>query len=87
MILIISLINIILYKKRTTQIFVNQVVWVFFTLFWGGFIYLVIQYQADNFNQYLSDLSIAFVGEVALLLANRFIKKDEALIRSLDRLR
>jgi hypothetical protein len=62
-------------------------VWVLFTLFWAGFVYLVIQHQADNFNQYIPDLSIAFVGEVALLLANRFIKKDEALIRSLDRLR
>jgi hypothetical protein len=48
---------------------------------------MIIQHQADNFNQYLPDLMIAFAGEVVLLLANRFIKKDEALIRSLDRLR
>ena len=84
---LLVLINIILYKKRTLQILVNQIVWVLFTLFWAGFVYSVIQHQADNFNQYIPDLSIAFVGEVALLLANRFIKKDEALIRSLDRLR
>lgn len=84
---LLVLINIILYKKRTLQILVNQMVWVLFTLFWAGFVYLVIHHQADNFNQYIPDLSIAFVGEVALLLANRFIKKDEALIRSLDRLR
>ena len=84
---LLVLINIILFKKRTLQILVNQMVWVLFTLFWGGFVYLVIQHQADNFNQYIPDLFIAFVGEVALLLANRFIKKDEALIRSLDRLR
>ena len=84
---LLVLINIILYKKRTLQILVNQMVWVLFTLFWAGFVYLVIQHHADNFNQYIPDLSIAFVGEVALLLANRFIKKDEALIRSLDRLR
>ena len=81
------LINIGFYKKRGLQIPVNQLIWVLYTLFWGSFVYLIIQHQADNFKQYLPDLSIAFVGEVALLLANRFIKKDEALIRSLDRLR
>lgn len=81
------LINIGLYKKRPLQIRVNQMVWVLFTLFWGGFVYMIIQHQAANFKQFLPDLSIAFLGEVALLLANRFIKKDEALIRSLDRLR
>ena len=81
------LINIGLYKKRPLQIRVNQMVWVLFTLFWGSFVYMIIQHQPANFKQYLPDLSIAFLGEVALLLANRFIKKDEALIRSLDRLR
>ncbi len=81
------LINIGFYKKRGLQIRVNQLIWVLYTLFWGSFVYLIIQHQADNFKQYLPDLSIAFAGEVALLLANRFIKKDEALIRSLDRLR
>lgn len=84
---LIVLINIGLYKKRTVQIRVNQVIWVLYTLFWGSFVYLIIQHQADNFKQYLPDLMIAFAGEVVLLLANRFIKKDEALIRSLDRLR
>ncbi len=84
---LIVLVNIGLYKKRTVQIRINQVIWVLYTLFWGSFVYLIIQHQPDNFNQYLGDLMIAFAGEVVLLLANRFIKKDEALIRSLDRLR
>ena len=84
---LIVLINIGLYQKRTIQIRVNQVIWVLYTLFWGSFVYMIIQYQANNFKQYLLDLMIAFAGEIMLLLANRFIKKDEALIRSLDRLR
>ena len=51
---------------------------VFFPLFFAG----------NLFNSgKLWDLLIAFIGEVALLLANHYIRKDEALIRSLDRLR
>lgn len=84
---LIVLINIGLYQKRTIQIRVNQVIWVLYTLFWGSFVYMIIQHQANNFKQYLLDLMIAFAGEIMLLLANRFIKKDETLIRSLDRLR
>ena len=81
------LINIGLYKKRLLQVRINRLAWVLYTLFWGSFVYMIIRDHANDFNQFLPDLLIAFVGEVALLLANRFIKKDEALIRSLDRLR
>ena len=49
-------------------------------------VYLIVQ-QGKEFSPYLADLGLAFVGEVALLMANRYIAKDEALIRSLDRLR
>lgn len=84
---LIVLLNIALYKKRLLQIRVNQFVWVVFTLFWGGFVYFILVQENQTFTPYLPDLSIAFVGEVALLLANRFIQKDEDLIRSIDRLR
>ena len=84
---LIVLVNIALYKKRMLQVRINQLVWAIYTLFWGGFIYMVLKHQAANFNLYILDLLIAFAGEVALLMANRFIRKDENLIRSLDRLR
>ena len=82
---LLVLINIFLYKKRVLQLRINQLIWVLYSLFWGSFVYLTI--HSHDFIQFLPDLLIAFIGEVALLLANRFINKDEALIRSLDRLR
>ena len=83
---LIIFINVFLFKHRNRQLVVNRLVWILFTLFWGGLVYLIIQ-QGMGFSTYGADLGLAFVGEVALLLANRYIAKDEALIRSLDRLR
>ena len=84
---ILVLVNIGFYKKRTLQVRINQLVWVLYTLFWGSFVYFTVQNTTEGLNLYLPDLLIAFIGEVALLFANRYIRKDEALIRSLDRLR
>lgn len=81
----VVLINLFLYRKRLLQIRINQIVWLFYTFFWGYFVYLAL--QTDNLSHYLPDLLLAFLGEVSLLLANRNIRKDEALVRSLDRLR
>lgn len=80
-------INIFLYEKRPLQIRINQFIWVAFTFFWGSYVYLVIQYYRNSFSDFFPDLLIAFLGEVSLLIANRFIRKDENLVRSLDRLR
>ena len=84
---ILVLINIGFYKKRRLQVRINQLVWVLYTFFWGSFVYFTLQITTEGLNPYLPDLLIALVGEVSLLLANRYIRKDEALIRSLDRLR
>ena len=84
---ILVFINIGFYKKRMLQLRINQLVLVLYTLFWGSFVYFTLQSTTEGLNSYLPDLLIAFVGEVSLLVANRYIRKDEALIRSLDRLR
>lgn len=79
--------NLFLFTKRKIQLIVNQVIWVLFTLFWGSFVYLILQNPTVHFSNFSMDLLLAFLGEVSLLLANKAIKKDEALIRSIDRLR
>ena len=84
---LLVLINIFFYKKRVLQLRINQLIWVLYSLFWGSFVFMIISYFPNDYNPFLPDLLIAFVGEVVLLFANHFIKKDEALIRSLDRLR
>ena len=83
---LIIFINIFLFNHRKRQLLINRLVGVVFSLYWGSLMYFIVQ-QEQNFNHFLADLSLAFVGEVALLLANRYIAKDEALVRSLDRLR
>ena len=84
---ILVFVNIGFYKKRRLQVLINQLIWILYTLFWGSFVFFTLQNTKEGLNQYLPDLLIAFVGKVALLLANHYIRKDEALIRSLDRLR
>ena len=79
--------NIFLYSNRPLQIRINRVVWVLFTLFWGSYVFFVVQHFSDSFSVYLPDLILAFIGELCLLFANRLIRKDENLVRSLDRLR
>lgn len=83
----IVFINLFLFTKRKIQLVVNQAVWVLFTLFWGSFVYMIFQNPGLHFSNFSMDLLLAFLGEISLLLANRGIKKDEALIRSIDRLR
>ena len=83
---LIIFLNIFLYNRRMRQIRVNQVVWVLFSFYWGALVYFIVQTN-QHFSPYLPDLGLAFVGEAMLLLANKYIKKDEALIRSIDRLR
>lgn len=83
----VVLINIFLFSNRKLQLLINRMVWVLFTLFWGSFVFFIVKNAELQFSAFFPDLSFAFVGEVALLLANTFIKKDEALVRSLDRLR
>ena len=84
---IVVFINLFLFTKRKIQLLINQAVWVLFTLFWGSFVYMIFQNTMLHFSNFSLDLLFAFLGEISLLLANRGIKKDEALIRSLDRLR
>lgn len=84
---VIVLLNIFMYKNRPLQININRYVWVLFTLFWAGYVYLVLQNYSHRFSDFLPDLLIAFLGEICLLTANRFIRKDENLVRSMDRLR
>ena len=84
---LLVLINIFFFKKRVLQLRINQLIWVLYSLYWGSFVFMIISYFPNDFNPFLSDLLIAFAGEVVLLFANHSIKKDEALIRSLDRLR
>ena len=83
---LVIFVNIFLFNNRKRQLLINRLVGVVFILFWGSLVYFIAQ-QDQSFTYYIADLGLASAGEVGLLVANRYIAKDEALVRSLDRLR
>lgn len=97
-ILVIICVNAILviagmfyYKNRLTQIKINNYN-IFLTLIFIGTIYLWIPYMVDErvptaTASWQYGLILPLITFLALILANRFIKKDEKLVKSADRLR
>ena len=91
---IISLISIFQFKKRTNQLFIGNVMYLFLLLIHGSVFY-------DTFNifavltasgqsvtiGYGAGLFLTVASFPFVFLANRAIKKDEKLVRESDRLR
>lgn len=88
----LNVLTIFIYKKRTTQIKLVNVSLAFLI----ALIALIFFYYAPviekNFNvnvEYAKNIGIymPIISFVCMLLANRGIKKDEELVKSLDRIR
>lgn len=84
---VLAVFSIFSFKKRMLQLRLNRLIWAIHVLFWGSFVFLVVRDHASAYLDFLPDVILAGIAEVSLLLANKFIRKDEALVRSLDRLR
>lgn len=84
---ILSLGVVFCYKKRKLQIGMVRGIVVLHLLYWGIFIGGMYGGSSDSFSLYILHFVSSFVGIVALGLALKYIRKDEALIQSLDRLR
>lgn len=82
-----AVLSIFSFKKRIIQLRLNGLIWLIHVLFWGSFVFLVVRDHAGAYSNFFPDVILAGIAEVNLLLANKFIRKDEALVRSLDRLR
>lgn len=85
----ISFLAIFIYKKRSLQI---RFTWVAFTvkaILAGGLIglFLYFKYAMDSWVGYGPALIMPILGLILDLLAISGIQKDEALIKSLDRIR
>jgi len=90
--LIYPLINIFMYKKRKTQIRNNGFAILSNTLLIAGMFYFIENALSDFGKEgikpdYSFIIFLPAISILCLFLANRFIKKDEALIRSVDRIR
>ncbi len=87
---IASLITVFLYKQRVLQIrlsVMNIIVMVGFYLFFGYLIYSVYSTEALTFQKIGIGLIMPIVAIILTYLAIRRIAADEALVRSLNRLR
>ena len=82
--LIITAISILLFKKRFAQLFSNKI-----QIFLHIIYFLIIAidfFVSESFNSFIK-LLIPIICLIFIFLANKFIKKDEDLIKSIDRIR
>lgn len=88
---ILCVVGIFYFKDRSTQVKINNYN-IFLTLIFIGTIYLWIPYMIDEkiksaMASWQYGLILPLITFIALIFANRFIKKDENLVKSSDRLR
>lgn len=81
----ISFLTMILFKRRKIQLFINRFHYFFQIVSAIGLVYGIS--HTNDLKTYLPWLAIPILVLILLLLSNNAIKKDEDLIRSIDRLR
>ena len=84
----LAILSLFLFKKRQTQFVLNRLAIIFNFILLGFFVFRTLnlsgemQISVKGIGMFLPTISI-----VLLVLANRAIKKDEDLVKSVDRLR
>ena len=81
----IAFLTLLLFKIRKTQLMINRLHFLVQILAEVGLVYGMV--NTDDMNVYLPWLVMPILALILLILSSRFIKKDEDLIRSIDRLR
>ncbi|MBF4493245.1 DUF4293 domain-containing protein [Flavobacterium sp. JLP] len=86
----LSIVSIISYKKRQNQFVMNRLNIILNLILLGLFVYRSLNLSGETVNA-VSEKGIGMflpiVAIVLLVLANKAIKKDEDLVKSVDRLR
>ena len=84
---ILAFLSLFLFSKRKVQIRLNTFI-LLSSVGYGAFTIIQVFEQFETLKEsMLIHCSLVFLSWIFLLLASRYIKKDEALIRSVDRLR
>lgn len=84
---LLASVSLMLFSKRSFQLVLNRLILVN-SIGYEVFELIDVFEQFDSLKQLiLIHYSLVLLSWIFLLLANRYIKKDEALIRSVDRLR
>lgn len=84
----LSIISILLYKKRKNQFILNRLNIVLHLFLLGFFVYRSLNLSGEaQVSEKGIGMLIPVFSIVFLVLANKAIKKDEDLVKSVDRLR
>jgi len=85
---VLAFITILLYKNRKNQFVVNRLNMILNIFLLGFFVYRSLNLPGEsNISEKGIAMFIPVISIVFLVLANRAIKKDEDLVKSVDRLR
>jgi hypothetical protein len=85
---LLALIAIVVYKKRKNQFVLNRLNMVLNLFLLGFFVYRSLNLSGEaSVSEKGIGMLIPVISIVLLVLANRAIKKDEDLVKSVDRLR
>jgi len=86
--ILVSFISIFTYKKRKSQFVINRlnIILIFFLL--GVFVYRSLTLSGETLvSEKGIGVFLPIISIVFLVMANKAIKKDEDLVKSVDRLR
>jgi len=85
---VLAIIAILLFKNRKNQFVLNRLNMILNLFLLGFFVYRSLNLSGEgNISEKGIGMLIPIVSIVFLVLANRAIKKDEDLVKSVDRLR
>lgn len=85
---LLALITIVVYKKRKNQFVLNRLNMILNLFLLGFFVYRSLNLSGEaSVSEKGIGMLIPVISIVLLVLANRAIKKDEDLVKSVDRLR
>lgn len=85
---LLAIISIFKYKNRQTQFVLNRLNSLFIFILLGVFVYVPLMIPGETqVSEKGIGLFFPIISIVFLVLANKAIKKDERLVKSVDRLR
>jgi len=89
MVVLVDFVSVFSYKKRKTQVFLNNICIIINVLLIGllSFYLLNLSGGSDFPKKGIGLLAFPVISIFGLVIANRLIKRDEELVKSVDRFR
>ncbi|PZD78033.1 DUF4293 domain-containing protein [Mesonia sp. K7] len=84
---LLALVTIFLFKNRKLQFVMNRLNIILNLILLGFFVYWLLTIPGELISEKGIGMFLPIISIVFLVMANKAIKKDEALVKSVDRLR